>query len=55
MVGDEAGLPAASAAIAFAGAFGFRVAALYLGRKLHHRSAEELRVLGLAVDDPEDR
>lgn len=24
-----------------------------LGRKLHHKSAEELRVLGLAVDEPD--
>jgi len=75
IVGDAIGLHAAvAAAIAFAGAFAFRVAALYLGweeplatvpkgvrvhddrrpllgRKLHHKSAEELRVLGLAVDE----
>lgn len=25
-----------------------------LGRNLHHKSAEEMRVLGLAVDEPED-
>jgi uncharacterized membrane protein YeiH len=79
IVGDAIGLhTAVAAAIAFAGSFAFRVAALYLGweeplaavpkgvrvhddkrpllgRKLHHKSAEELRVLGLAVDEPDGR